>query len=147
NLKRRGAKPETIAAVETQMRRLVEFVKSGANDDSTYYKLGHDFVAAHGMDESKITNKLIDQLISDLRNKWYCGFFGTDPAITLRKLKTPTLAVYGSADDQVLVEQNLPLLASAIAAAGNPDFAISVLPDQDHFFLTFEGHRLEKHKF
>jgi uncharacterized protein len=79
NLKRLGADPAVLGPVEKQMRRLVEFVKSGKNDDATYYQIGHDFVAAHGMEEPKITHKLIDQLISDLRNKWYSSSSATIP--------------------------------------------------------------------
>ena len=146
NLKRLGADPAVLGPVEAQMRRLVEFVKSGKNDDATYYQIGHDFVAAHGMEENKITHKFIDQLISDLRNKWYAGFFRYDPRDALGKLKTPTLAVFSSADDQVLVEQNVRPLVDALVAARNPDFTVSVLPEEDHFFLTFGGRRLEKHK-
>ena len=51
NLKRHGASAAELAAIESQMRRLVEFVKGGKNDDATYYKVGHDFIAAHGMAE------------------------------------------------------------------------------------------------
>jgi uncharacterized protein len=147
NLKRLGANPAVLAPVEKQMRRLVEFVKSGKNDDATYYQIGHDFVAAHGMEENKITHKFIDQLISDVRNRWHAEFFRYDPAEALKKLKAPTLAVLSSADDQVILDQNLPSLVNALVASGNPDFAVSVLPDHDHFFLTHEGRRLDKHKF
>jgi fermentation-respiration switch protein FrsA (DUF1100 family) len=85
-------------------------------------------------------------LISDLRNKWHAQFFRYDPGEALKRLTAPTLAVLGSADDQVTVEQNLPPLVAALVTSRNPDFAVSVLPDQDHFFLTFEGRRLDKHK-
>ncbi len=146
NLKRLGADPAVLGPVEKQMYRLVEFVKSGKNDDATYYQIGHDFVAAHGMEENKITHKFIDQLISDVRNKWHAEFFRYDPGEALRKLTTPTLAVLSSADQQVIVDQNLLPLVAALVASGNRDFTVSVLPDQDHFFLTYEGRRLDKHQ-
>ena len=65
----------------------------------------------------------------------------------LRTLTTPTLAFLGSADVQVPVWQNLEPLTAALVAAKNADFTVTVLPDQDHFFFTFEGHRLERHRF
>ena len=34
-----------------------------------------------------------------------------------------------------------------VGSAKNPDFTISVLPEQDHYFLVFEGHRLKRHNF
>jgi hypothetical protein len=73
-------------------------------------------------------------------------FFRYDPSEALRQLKTPTIAILSSADDQVTLDQNLQPLVAALVAARNPDFAVSVLPDQDHFFLTFEGRRLDKHQ-
>jgi uncharacterized protein len=147
NLAGRGAKPEVVRAVEEQLRRLLTFLVSGKNDDETFYQLGHDFVAAHGMAEEKITRHLIDNLVSDFRRKWERFFFGYDPAQALKNLRTPMLAVMGAADTQVSVEQNLRPLVGALVEANNPDFTVSVMPDQDHFFLEFEGRRLAKHNF
>ena len=145
NLTRAGAKPEVIPAVVKVSLRLVEFVKSGKNDDETYYKIGSDFLAAHGVTEDKINKEFVDRVISDVRLRWYNFFFSYDPAQALKKLKMPTLAVMTSMDRQVLVKQNLPPLVNALTEAENPDFTVTVMPDQDHFFLTFEGKRLEKH--
>jgi pimeloyl-ACP methyl ester carboxylesterase len=146
-LRQQGAKPEVLESVEKEMHRLVQFVKSGTNDDDTYYRIGHDFIKAHGMPEEKITHSLIDKLLSDLRTKSYRDFFSHNPAEALSELRTPTLAILSSADDQVTVKQNLVPLAAALASAKNPDFTISVLPEQDHYFLVFEGHRLKRHNF
>lgn len=145
NLKRLGANPEVIPEVEKQMNRLVEFIVNGKNDDETYYQIGHDFVAAHGMPEERITKELIDQLISDTRRRWYKFFFSYNPAEALKRLKVPCLAIAASEDKNVLIEQNLPPMIAALIEAKNPDFTVTVLPDQDHFFLVFEGRRLEKH--
>ena len=145
NLKRLGADPAVLPAVETQLHRLVEFVVSGKNDDETYYRIGHDFVAAHGMPEERITKELIDQLISDWRHRWYRFFFSYKPADALKRLNMPLLAVMASEDTNVLLEQNLPPMIDALVEAKNPDFTVTVLPDQDHFFLVFKGRRLEKH--
>jgi uncharacterized protein len=147
NLKRRGARPEELAAIEAQMRRLVEFVKAGKNDDETYYKIGHDFIAAHGMAENKISHLLIDQLLSDFRSKWQADFFRHDPSRTLQRLTTPTLALFGAIDQQVPADQNVGPLVAALVASRNDDFTVSVQPDCDHFFLTHGGHRVEKHVF
>ena len=146
-LRQQGAKPEVLESVEKEMHRLVQFVKSGTNDDDTYYRIGHDFIKAHRMPEEQITHSLIDKLLSDLRTKSCRDFFSYNPAEALRELRTPTLAILSSADDQVTVKQNLVPLAAALASAKNPDFTISVLPEQDHYFLVFEGHRLKRHNF
>lgn len=143
----RGVKAEKLAALEKELRRLVEFVVAGKNDDETYYRLGHDFLAIQGVQNEKITHELIDKVISDLRTKGTEIFFTHDPAKTLAKLSMPILAVLSSADDQVSVEQNLAPLAQALLKARHTDFSITVMPEQDHFFLNYEGRRLKKHQF
>jgi uncharacterized protein len=147
NLKSRGASAAELAAIAKQMVRLVDFVKGGKNDDETYYKIGHDFIAAHGMAENKISRKLVDQFLSDFRSTWQGDFFRHDPSRTLQRLTTPTLAVFGAIDHQVPADQNLGPLVAALVASRNADFTLTVLPDCDHFFLTYEGHRVEKHVF
>lgn len=146
-LTQQGAKPEIVRAVEEQARRLMAFIAGGRDDDETFYRIGHDFVAAHGLAKEKITRALIDNLLSDFRSRWFKFFVSYDPARTLKTLKTPTLAVIGSADAQVPVEQNLIPLVTSLTEAKNPDFTVAVMPDQDHFFLVFEGRRLDRHKF
>jgi pimeloyl-ACP methyl ester carboxylesterase len=145
--KERGLEPARAAAVEKQMRRFVEFIGAGGKDDEAFYRLGRDYIAAHGYPDAKITHDLIDKVLGGFRGRWYPFFFTHDPAKPLRELRVPLLAAFGSADRQVTVEQNLGGLAATLAAAKNPDFTLAVLPDQDHFFLLYEGHRLEKHRF
>ena len=43
-------------------------------------------------------------------------------------------------------QTHLPSLVKAFVEAGNTDFATVVIPDQDHFFLEYQGQRLKKHK-
>jgi fermentation-respiration switch protein FrsA (DUF1100 family) len=62
------------------------------------------------------------------------SFMFYDPALALRKLKTPVLALNGSRDTQVPPEQNLPAISAALKAAGNPDFTVKELPGLNHLF-------------
>src|SRR6202035_1957478 len=57
-----------------------------------------------------------------------------NPAEVLRKLRLPVLALNGSRDIQVAARLNLPAIASAMAEAGNNDFAIIELPGLNHLF-------------
>ena len=144
NLARLGATPEVVKAVGHELGRLADFIVAGKNDDETYYRLGHDFLAAHGVPEKQNTHAFIDQLISDFRHRWYRFFLAYDPTPALKQLTAPSLSIFGEKDDQVTVKQNLPPLAAALAAA--PDVTLAVLPDQDHFFFVFHGRRLDKHR-
>lgn len=62
------------------------------------------------------------------------SFMFYDPAVALRKLKTPLLALNGAKDTQVPPQQNLPAIAAALKAAGNTDFTTKELPGLNHLF-------------
>jgi pimeloyl-ACP methyl ester carboxylesterase len=70
-----------------------------------------------------------------------------DPYQDLARIRTPVLAVYGGADESTPWRIHAPILARALAAAGNSDFAVHVIPDEDHFFLEYQGKRVDRHPF
>ncbi len=78
---------------------------------------------------------------------WHSAFMAYDPAADLEQLTVPVLAIWGSADDATPPAAHAPALAGRLAAAGNTDHALHVLPDQDHFFLEFEGERVDRHPY
>jgi pimeloyl-ACP methyl ester carboxylesterase len=55
-----------------------------------------------------------------------------DPLPALSRVRCPVLCLYGSADQVVEPSLNAPLLASALAQAGNRDWIIRVVPDASH---------------
>ncbi len=59
-----------------------------------------------------------------------------DPALALRKITCPVLALNGSKDSQVPASQNLPAIRAALQAAGNTHFEIVELPGLNHLFQT-----------
>ncbi len=147
NARRLGMEEETILAVSPQLHRVAGFIISDFADDETFYRIGREFLAAHGLPEDQITVQLVDGILGGLRNRWTQSFFAHDPYTILSELDVPVLACFGAQDKQVTTAQNLVPLARALSEGSNPDFAISVIPDQDHFFLEFEGRRLDKHEF
>lgn len=58
-----------------------------------------------------------------------------DPAPTLRKLQTPTLALFGELDNNVLPEKNRAAWKAALDAGGNPDYTLRILPKANHLLL------------
>lgn len=125
-----------------------DYIKNDFTNDSIHYALGKKFLIAHGMDENdeRITPNLIDQLIGGFRNKWQQGFYRIDMRKYHSKIKAPTLAIFGSHDENVSIDQNLNELNNSLKEAENTNYKIEVLSDSDHFFLTYNGNRLEKHK-
>lgn len=136
--KKRTKNEGVLKTVEAQRLRMIEFIKSGKNDDETFYQIGHDSFAAFGMPESEINRELINQNFGFYRQKWFSFFFANNPSQNLKKLQTPILLVAGSADEQISLEQNLNHLISALVEGGTQDFTAVVLPKQNHFFLVSE---------
>jgi hypothetical protein len=58
-----------------------------------------------------------------------------DPGPTLRRLQTPTLALFGELDDNILPEKNRAAWESALKAGGNRDYTLRILHNADHLML------------
>jgi hypothetical protein len=58
-----------------------------------------------------------------------------DPAPTLRQLHTPTLALFGELDKNILADKNKAAWESALRAAGNRDYTLRILPRANHLML------------
>lgn len=55
-----------------------------------------------------------------------------DPIPALESLQVPLVALFGEADRNVVVADNLPAMRAALERAGNPDFELVVVPRADH---------------
>lgn len=105
-------------------------------------------MAEHSADDAAIENKVRElsggnipdaQLgaeIKQIRSPWFRYFLEYDPAIALRKVKCPVLAINGEKDRQVLPDQNLPAIRQALQAGGNTHFEVDELPGLNHLFQT-----------
>jgi uncharacterized protein len=58
-----------------------------------------------------------------------------DPAPVLRRLRTPTLAIFGELDNNILAEKNRAAWEAALKASGNPDYTLRILPNANHLQL------------
>ena len=59
-------------------------------------------------------------------------FYFYDPVPTLRQLQTPTLAIWGELDNNILAEKNKSAWEAALSAAGNRDYTLVILPKANH---------------
>jgi fermentation-respiration switch protein FrsA (DUF1100 family) len=78
----------------------------------------------------------IDLQITQLTSPWFRYFLTYDPAIALRKVTCPVLAINGSLDKQVLPSQNLPPIRKALEESGNKHFEVDELSGLNHLFQT-----------
>lgn len=78
----------------------------------------------------------IDAQIKSLTSPWYRYFLAYDPAVALRRVKCPVLAIDGSKDLQVPPEENLSAIRKALEDGGNRHVEVDELPGLNHLFQT-----------
>ena len=71
-----------------------------------------------------------------LTSPWFRFFLTYDPAVALRTVTIPTLALNGEKDVQVPFKQNLPAIEAALKAGGNTDVTVRSFPNLNHLFQT-----------
>ncbi|MEZ5345752.1 MAG: alpha/beta fold hydrolase [Pyrinomonadaceae bacterium] len=146
NLLRRGADVKTAEAVRQEFLKFAEFAVKDGKDGEKFQEIALAFLKAHGVADDKLDPEFAKGLLKGyLSSPWYRYFLSYDPAEDLSKIKTPVFAIFGGEDTNVPWRIQLPPFIEGMKAAGNQDFSAIVIPDQDHFFLEFEGKRLEKH--
>jgi pimeloyl-ACP methyl ester carboxylesterase len=69
-----------------------------------------------------------------VNSDWFRFFYDYDPAVTLRQVRCPVLALIGSKDLQVAADQNLPPIRAALAH--DPQADVEELPGLNHLFQT-----------
>jgi uncharacterized protein len=74
--------------------------------------------------------------IKILTSAWFRYFISYDPAVALRKVSCPVLAIIGEKDTQVPAKQNLPAIRAALEQGGNKHFEVDELPGLNHLFQT-----------
>ncbi len=74
--------------------------------------------------------------IKQMTSPWFRFFINYDPAIALRKVTCPVLAIIGAKDTQVPAKQNLPAIRKALEEGGNKHFEVDELPGLNHLFQT-----------
>lgn len=140
-----GIDKEVKDKVTEVYKKMIEFLKTDADNDSLYFAIGWEFLFVQGVPKEEITHEFIDKVISGFRTKWNELFLNIDPKDYLSKLKIPILAIFGAMDDQVSIKQNIVPLIESFREAGNKNFKIEILSNNDHYFLQHNGELLDKH--
>jgi pimeloyl-ACP methyl ester carboxylesterase len=86
-----------------------------------------------------------EQSIRISTTPWFRSLIRQEPAVYLRKVKIPVLALFGDKDVQVEARVNADAVRAALAAAGNPDVEVRSLPDLNHLFQHAGTGRLDEY--
>jgi pimeloyl-ACP methyl ester carboxylesterase len=125
----RGMKPEIVEQIVGLMKLQYEFARTGQGWES--YAAGREKLGAR-------LGRPPDTFPATPDHP-YWGFirrlYFYDPAPTLRQLKVPTLALFGELDNNIMAAKNKAAWESALAASGNQDYTVRILPRANHLML------------
>ncbi len=124
-----GKNPDQAAKDAAKERALLKIVETEKDSALLEKRLKENLTGE--MPEAQIGLQ-----IRQITSPWFRYFLTYDPAITLRKVTCPVLAINGSLDKQVLPDQNLPLIRKALEESGNKHFEVTELSGLNHLFQT-----------
>jgi uncharacterized protein len=124
-----GKNPEVAAQDAAREREIIALVES--EKDRAVLEKELQVKMAGWMPEAQLGVQ-----IHQVTSPWFRYFLTYDPAIALRQVTCPALAINGERDTQVLPKQNLPPIRKALEEAGNRHFEVDELPGLNHLFQT-----------
>jgi pimeloyl-ACP methyl ester carboxylesterase len=110
----------TVPQIQEKLRALVE-VHRRQFTDGERARLGLDGAA-------------VEQALQVATTAWFRSMIRQDPAVYLRNIKIPVLALFAEKDFQVDARVNSEAVRAALAAAGNLDYEVRSLPGLNHLF-------------
>jgi pimeloyl-ACP methyl ester carboxylesterase len=91
-------------------------------------------VKTMGLADEEPAKNLIWSQLHRMNNPWFRYFLQVDPAVFLSKLHCKVLALNGSKDVQVVPDQNLAAIDSALKAGGVKNYSTEKLTGLNHLF-------------
>jgi fermentation-respiration switch protein FrsA (DUF1100 family) len=110
-------------------RTMLDLIKQ-EKDDAVLEKKLREMLAG------KVPEAMVGTQVKQVMSAWFRYFISYDPAVTLRKVTCPVLAINGEKDLQVPPKQNLPIIRKALEEGGNKNFEVDELLGLNHLFQT-----------
>jgi pimeloyl-ACP methyl ester carboxylesterase len=121
-----GLRPEVIDQILEVMRQQYRFARTGEGWDD-YLAARIRLAARLGAPPPSYPATRDDPLWRTMR-----AFYFYDPTPVLRRLRTPTLAIFGELDDNILAAKNKAAWDAALRMAGNPDYTLTITAKANH---------------
>lgn len=93
----------------------------------------------------RVDGDAIERAIRVSTTAWYRSLVRQDPAVYLRAVKVPVLALFGEKDFQVDARVNAQAVRASLATARNPDHEVRSLPGLNHLFQHAETGGIEEY--
>jgi pimeloyl-ACP methyl ester carboxylesterase len=124
-----GMRPEVVEQIVGIMKLQYEFARTGRGWDE--YAAARQKLAARLGAPPETFPATQDHPQWQVIRRMYLY----DPTPTLRELRTPTLALFGELDNNIVAEKNKAAWEAALKAAGNRDYTLRILPGANHMQL------------
>lgn len=138
-LKASGATPAAIRAKTADQKKMFAVLRAEKDQDEARRQLEAflmEEVAKLPEDQRLKAAGSLKAQLAQITSPWFRTFLTLDPAVFLRKVSCPVLAINGELDLQVLPTQNLPAIEKALRDGGNKDYTLERLPNLNHLFQT-----------
>lgn len=123
-----GMRPQLVDAIIGLTKLQYEFARTGQGWEA-YVTARERLVARMAAPPPDTLPGTPDHPYWRTIRQWYFH----DPAPTLRQLQTPTLALFGALDNNIMAEKNKAAWETALKAGGNRDFTLQILPNANHY--------------
>ena len=137
-----GVDPEMVSHTRETLEKIFSALRSEPDARAAVQKMrGVLDAQTNSLSEEKrkgfagVSKTLLGQL-GIYTTGWFRYFLDYDPAIDLRKVTVPVLAVTGELDLQAPADENLKRISAALKAGGNRDVTARELPRLNHLFQT-----------
>jgi fermentation-respiration switch protein FrsA (DUF1100 family) len=124
-----GKSPDEAAKGAVKRREMFALVETEKDEAVLETKLKE-------MMAGEVPEAQMEMQIKQITSPWLRYFLTNDPAIALRKLTSPVLAINGALDTQVPPKLNLPAIRKALVESGNQHFEVDELAGLNHLFQT-----------
>ena len=121
-----GMPPQTVDQIIALLKLQYDFARTGKGWDE-YAAARQTLVAKMGAAPKTIPGTPEDPYWQFIRALYFY-----DPVPTLRQLRTPTLAIWGELDNNILADKNKAAWEAALKAGGHPDYSLTILPKANH---------------
>ncbi len=134
-----GLSPEEIDAKVALVQAYYDWALAGDWDalrDSLYEERVAQYAGLTAEQQANLPtiDAAVDQALAIYQTPWFAHDATYDPVDAWSQVTCPVLALFGELDVQVPAEANRPVLADALAAAGNSEVTIITLAGANHLF-------------